>query len=117
GTPADPRDDFIVYTPAAGFSGADGFTYTVADGHGHSSSARVTVTVNPPSMPPVAVESVVINDGTAQRSMVTSITVTFSGVVVIDAGAFELRNQADQSIGVSVSISAAGGKTVVVLTF
>ena len=34
GGTADPADDGLVYTPPAGFAGADTFTYTVADGHG-----------------------------------------------------------------------------------
>src|SRR5262249_45830591 len=32
-------------------------------------------------IPPVTVAGVVVNDGSAQRSMVTSLTVTFSGIV------------------------------------
>jgi outer membrane protein OmpA-like peptidoglycan-associated protein len=48
----------ISYTPAAGYSGADSFTYTISDGRGGSASANVAVTVNPPVIanePPVAV--------------------------------------------------------------
>lgn len=37
----------INYRPVAGFSGTDGFTYTVADGRGGSDTATVTVSVNP----------------------------------------------------------------------
>jgi hypothetical protein len=33
------------YTPAAGFVGSDGFTYTIDDGHGATSTATVNVTV------------------------------------------------------------------------
>jgi hypothetical protein len=33
------------YTPAAGFSGTDSFTYSIADGYGGTASATVTVTV------------------------------------------------------------------------
>src|SRR5262249_34043534 len=39
---------------------------------------------------PRQVDSVVLNDGSAQRSMVTSLTVTFDRVVTLDPGAFEL---------------------------
>ncbi|HVT32239.1 MAG TPA: Ig-like domain-containing protein [Rhodanobacteraceae bacterium] len=47
----------IVYTPAAGFSGTDRFTYTVGDGRGGTASAAVSVTVLPqPNRPPVAVD-------------------------------------------------------------
>jgi uncharacterized protein YhjY with autotransporter beta-barrel domain len=37
----------LVYTPAAGYSGADSFTYTLANPFGVSVPAAVTVTVNP----------------------------------------------------------------------
>jgi uncharacterized repeat protein (TIGR01451 family) len=37
--------DDVTYTPAAGFSGADSFTYTISDGNGGTDTATVTVTV------------------------------------------------------------------------
>ena len=39
------------YTPAAGYSGPDSFTYTVSDGQGGSSVGTVTVTVTPAGGP------------------------------------------------------------------
>src|SRR5439155_25265792 len=42
---------------------------------------------------PRRVESVVINDGGAQRSMVNSITITFNGAAILDPDAVELRRQ------------------------
>ena len=47
----------VTYTPAAGFSGADSFTFTVSDGEATSAAATVSVTVRdvvPPNTPPVA---------------------------------------------------------------
>ncbi|MCC6302830.1 MAG: tandem-95 repeat protein [Gammaproteobacteria bacterium] len=44
----------ITYTPAANYSGADSFTYTVSDGAGGSNTASVTVTVRPANTAPVA---------------------------------------------------------------
>ncbi len=35
----------LQYTPAAGFSGTDSFSYTISDGNGHTATANVTVTV------------------------------------------------------------------------
>jgi subtilisin family serine protease len=37
----------VTYTPAAGFSGADGFTYRVSDGAAWSAPATVSITVSP----------------------------------------------------------------------
>ena len=48
----------VTYTPAAGFTGADSFTFTVSDGQATSAPATVSITVTdvvPPDRPPVAV--------------------------------------------------------------
>ena len=50
GTPNDPSDDTIIYTPDPGFSGTDTFTYTLCDTVGNCSTATVTVIVNPPGV-------------------------------------------------------------------
>ncbi|MBW4643463.1 MAG: ExeM/NucH family extracellular endonuclease [Goleter apudmare HA4340-LM2] len=46
GTPSNFADDFIVYTPNAGYNGSDTFTYAVSDGKGGTATASVAVTVN-----------------------------------------------------------------------
>ncbi|MBC6992622.1 tandem-95 repeat protein, partial [Lewinella lacunae] len=46
GTPNDPTDDTVDYTPAVGFSGADSFEYQICDADGDCDSATVMVTVN-----------------------------------------------------------------------
>jgi hypothetical protein len=66
---------------------------------------------------PQKVESVVINDGSAQRSMVNSLTVTFGGAVFLDPAAIELRRQDGSLVNFQINVSAVGGKTVAVLTF
>jgi hypothetical protein len=66
---------------------------------------------------PARVESVVVNDGSAQRSMVNSLTVTFDSAVTLDSGAFEVRPQGGSPVGVSVATSEVGGRTIAVLTF
>lgn len=40
-------DGWFTYTPAAGFTGSDSFTYVASDGRGGTATATVTVTVNP----------------------------------------------------------------------
>jgi hypothetical protein len=42
----------LVYTPAAGYTGADSFGYTVSDGHGGTATATVQLNVMPVIAPP-----------------------------------------------------------------
>jgi hypothetical protein len=44
----------VSYTPVAGFTGVDNFTYTIADDKGATSSAQATITVKSTNRPPVA---------------------------------------------------------------
>jgi large repetitive protein len=46
GTPSDPTDDRIDYTPTAGYTGADSFTYSITDANGDVTTALVTITVD-----------------------------------------------------------------------
>ena len=54
----------VTFTPAAGFSGAASFTYTISDGHGGSASTSVAVTVTLAA----AVDKTVFVDGTGTRT-------------------------------------------------
>ena len=45
GTPTDPSDDVVFYTPNTGFVGTDTFTYTICDNASNCSTAAVTVVV------------------------------------------------------------------------
>ena len=53
GTPTNPTDDTIDYTPEENFEGTDTFSYTITDSDGDTSTATVSVVVIPPSGPPV----------------------------------------------------------------
>src|SRR5262249_57871954 len=66
---------------------------------------------------PLKVESVVLNDGSVQRSMVNRITVTFDGPAVLDPGAIELHRQDGTMVNFQLAVSMVGDKTVAVLTF
>src|SRR3990172_2403513 len=55
GTPGDPIDDLVTYTPDPGFVGTDSFTYDVDDGSGGTDTATVTVTVEQVNDAPDAV--------------------------------------------------------------
>ncbi len=64
------------------------------------------------------VESIVINGGDVQRSMVSEITVTFSEFVNVFASSFTLQNvDTGQFFTPDVSVQGVGGKTVATLTF
>jgi len=45
GTPSDPSDDVVFYTPNNGFVGTDTFTYTICDNAANCSTANVSVVV------------------------------------------------------------------------
>jgi hypothetical protein len=67
--------------------------------------------------PPPRVQSVVLNDGSAQRSIVNSLTVTFDGLVEVDPGAFELSRHDGTLVDLNVATSIVNGRTQAVLTF
>ena len=55
------------------------------------------------------VEEVVINDGDAQRSMITEVNVRFNAVVTLGASAFALVNRdTGMSIGTSLTTNVVG---------
>jgi hypothetical protein len=66
---------------------------------------------------PARVASVAVNDGSAQRSMVNSLTVAFDGPVTLAPGAFELAREGGGPVGLNVAASVVDGRTVAVLTF
>ncbi|TKD55703.1 gliding motility-associated C-terminal domain-containing protein [Flavobacterium sp. ASW18X] len=47
GTPNDPTDDIVMYTPNPDFNGQDVFEYTLCNSFGDCSTTTVTVDVNP----------------------------------------------------------------------
>ena len=63
------------------------------------------------------VTSVVVDDGTAQRSVVRSITVNFDSAITFDAGAFDLKTAAGDSVVVTTSVAPGTPTNQVVLTF
>jgi hypothetical protein len=67
--------------------------------------------------PGAVVQPLMVNDGSAQRSMVTSLTVTFSTQMTIDPGAFELLPQGGGVVSLNVATSMLAGQTVPTLTF
>ncbi|MEG4828240.1 Ig-like domain-containing protein [Microcoleus sp. F8-D3] len=65
GTPDNPKDDFITYTPNANFSGEDIFLYQIDDGKGGSDVTKVEVTVDPNRLPIAVGDTAIGNAGSA----------------------------------------------------
>jgi putative intracellular protease/amidase len=76
------------------------------------------IKLNDAASPPT-VEKIEYNGGAAQRSMVRSLTVTFTATVQLDRGAIQITKlgTAGGSIATHVSRSLVDGKTVLKLTF
>ena len=84
-------DGGFTYTPNPGFHGTDTFTYKANDGQLDGNIATVTITVNAPNAPPVAVND---NNTTDQNTPV-------SGNV--------LSNDSDPDAGDTLTVSAVNG--------
>jgi hypothetical protein len=52
----DVTGGVVTYTPEAGYTGLDGFDYTVSDGAGGHATASVAVDVSPDAVPPVVTQ-------------------------------------------------------------
>jgi subtilase family serine protease len=86
----------------------------VTDKDGGVGMATRQVTVSAPNLNAVAM----VNDGSAQRSMVTGITYTFSTAIDhFDAGAFELRTATGSLIAVTAPANPSGDRKTFVLSF
>jgi hypothetical protein len=69
----------VTYTPQAGFSGTDAFTFTVNDGLGTSAASTVSITVTPVNSAPVLVTPIADVSVTDQStSRVLNLATTFS---------------------------------------
>jgi hypothetical protein len=66
---------------------------------------------------PAQVGGVAVNDGSAQRSMVNSLTVTFNGPVTLDPGAFQLTREDGSAVELALNTSMVDGNSVATLAF
>jgi hypothetical protein len=112
-------DGSFTYTPNAGFFGTDSFTYSAKSGS--LVSPPTTVTINVAATQPVRVASVQVNDGSDQRSRVTSLRIAFDQQVSFTgaaADAFQLKRQGDNAlVTLAAAVNNTGPGTVVTLTF
>jgi hypothetical protein len=99
-------------------NGTRTLTVTVDDGTNISLSRTATGTV---TTLPAKISAVQVNDGSAQRSRVTSLLVTFDQHVSLPAtpaNAFQLKRQSDGiAVGLAAAVSDTGPSTAVTLTF
>jgi hypothetical protein len=103
----------LVYTPAAGWTGVDSFTYTIRDTLGATATATVSVTVAPDVTAPLLV-------GAACLGTPNCVTATFNEKMLAGGGVAGAENPANYAIDRGVAISAAvlqaDGKTVKLTT-
>src|SRR4051812_23451910 len=90
----------ITFSPAAGFTGAGSFTYSISDGKGATASAGVTVTVT--AVP--TVDRAVSADGTGARTTPLFSTATAGEVLV----AFAASDGPSAANAQTLTISGAG---------
>jgi|GEM_PF-198479 len=110
----------LLYTPAAGYSGTDSFTYTLTNPFGVSAPAIVTVTVNPAPIaaPPITVEimagqvatvnlSVGATGGPFTGAAVVAVTPSGAGTTAIaaDAAGYLLSFTPDNSFAGTAVVS------------
>jgi extracellular elastinolytic metalloproteinase len=116
---ADGRNASLTRTAAA--TGA----YRVRVRPANATSGEYTLNTAVAAGPPATVSSIVVGDGTVQRSEVRSITVTFSDAVTFAGGnanakaAFQLHHvKTNTDVDLTASLTADGsGHTIVTLTF
>ena len=113
GTLSLNADGSFSYVPNAGFAGTDSFTYRANDNAVNSAAATVNIAVSAPPQ----VQSVVINDGSIQRSIIRSITITFDTLVTVDNGAFTLVRGDGLSPAKTRTVTTVNGESAVTLTF
>ncbi len=68
----------VTYTPAAGYVGADSFTYTASDNHGGTSAATVSVTVRDTTAPALNVPDAINAEATSAAGALVNFVVTAS---------------------------------------
>lgn len=113
-------DGSFSYTPNAGFSGTDSFTYEVSDGTNTSNTATVNITVQPAETPPEETPPTVIsvNPTGTGVSRTANVTITFSEAMdtsTLNADTVKLTKGAT-SVPVEMQVSTdESGRTVLTL--
>ena len=87
GTPLDPTDDLVEYTPANNFTGIDGFRYVITDANGGYAAAEVVLNV----LDFLPVELVSFN----ALSKSCKVTLNWATASELDNSHFEIERSAD----------------------
>ncbi len=119
GSPFATQTGGTSYSLNAALPGSYQVTVVVNDGDGGLVERSRVVEIASP-VTPAQVASVVIDDGTDQRSMVRSLTITFDRIVTIQNGAFAVTRRGAGGGPVTLNtpqITSTSGRTVVRLTF
>lgn len=90
----------VLYTPPAGFTGSDTFTYTLSDGT-LTQQVSATVTVSPADNPPTAVDDAFTIDEDAAED---SYDVTANDLADVDGQSFSLLSTVTSTNGASVRV-------------
>lgn len=104
GTVSVATNGGYTYTPAAGYSGTDSFTYTVSDVVGQTATATVTITVGA-SAPPA-----LVNDS-ATTAYATTLNVAAPGVLGNDTGSSLVVTSNTAPAHGSATVNANGSYT------
>ena len=86
GSPDDPTDDTIDYTPNADFNGSDSFSYIITDANGDTSEATVNVTVDAVDDTPTAVDDELTVEEDSVAGIANQIDVSTNDAIGGDGG-------------------------------
>ena len=95
-------------------SGTYNFLVTITDPSNLTTTSSVTVSVTVPTAVTPTVSSFKVDDGTTQRSMVRTLTLTFNTPVTLDSNAIALTNTTTMTPITYTTATSDGGTTYVI---
>ena len=99
----DQNTGNVTYTPAAGFSGNDSFTFKVIDSHqAESNVATISITVSPLPTPKL-IESTPVNGSSDVSATIDKIEATFNDKVNIGSATVSLKDDSGKEIEITTS--------------
>ena len=111
GAAAVTNSTTVTYTPAAGYSGADSFGYSISDGQGHVASATITVTVVNQAPTAVADSGTVALGSNAVVSVLANDTDPEGDTLTVTGVTAPSHGTATINSGTTVTYATVGGST------